>query len=135
METSRPPLMTSDSDLYNSSAGPKTNVSNPNLNNTDDFKGIALEEIVYISIISTIEIPLICLAIYAVYSLIKSNQAAPVFVINLLISDLIQIISDLIQIICMLLFTIPLKWMSIILMRTIFWAGFTGSYFMTCIAA
>ncbi|XP_067377643.1 G-protein coupled receptor 4-like [Channa argus] len=35
--------------------------------------------------------PLCLLAIYSLYSLVQQNQVAPVFVINLLISDLIQI--------------------------------------------
>uniref|UniRef100_A0A673FFP6 G-protein coupled receptors family 1 profile domain-containing protein n=1 Tax=Sinocyclocheilus rhinocerous TaxID=307959 RepID=A0A673FFP6_9TELE len=84
--------------------------------------------IVYISIISCLEIPMIRLAIYAVYSLPKSKQAAPVFVMNLLVSDLIQTV-------CMLPLTIGLNfyWMTAL---AITWlgAGYTGLYFMTCIA-
>uniref|UniRef100_A0A671P297 G-protein coupled receptors family 1 profile domain-containing protein n=1 Tax=Sinocyclocheilus anshuiensis TaxID=1608454 RepID=A0A671P297_9TELE len=80
---------------------------------------------VYILIISSIEIPIICLAIYAVYSLIKLNHSAPVFVINLLAADLIQIV-------CMLLFTSPSVWTISII--TMVWASYTGFYFMTCIA-
>lgn len=75
METSKPPLTTSESHLNNSSAGPKTNASYPNLNNMMAL-AIITEDIVYISFISCTEIPMICLAIYAVYFLIKSNQAA-----------------------------------------------------------
>ncbi|XP_035258943.1 proteinase-activated receptor 2-like [Anguilla anguilla] len=37
-------------------------------------------------------LPAICLASYALYRLIKANHVAPIYVINLLISDLVQII-------------------------------------------
>ncbi|XP_045065631.1 ovarian cancer G-protein coupled receptor 1-like [Coregonus clupeaformis] len=39
----------------------------------------------------SIGLPLICLAIYAMYFLIRADHIAPVYVINLLIADLIQI--------------------------------------------
>ncbi|XP_056121975.1 ovarian cancer G-protein coupled receptor 1-like [Rhinichthys klamathensis goyatoka] len=128
METSKPPLMTSESTLYNSSAGPKTNASNPILNNTDGIKAIKTDDIVYISLISCTEIPMICLAIYAVYFLIKSNQATPVFLINLLISDIILIVSMLLRAIS---FNRIMFYTSLIGMH---WSGFTGAYLMTCIS-
>lgn len=90
LETPGPPLMTSEGKQYSTTAEPKMNASNPSENNTDNFE-LKSGVIIYISVISSIEIPSICLAIYAVYSLIKSKQAAAVFVMNLLISDLIQI--------------------------------------------
>ncbi len=124
METAAPPLVTSDSDFYSTTAELKTNASK---NNTDDYEPLTPGEIVYISIIFSIEIPIICLAIYAVYSLLKSKQAAPVFVINLLAADLIQIVS-------MLLFTIPSRSFRPFSIKVILWAGFMGMYFMTCIA-
>jgi len=60
MKTSKPPLLTSESNLYNSSAGPKTNANNPILNNTDGIIAIKTDDIVYISLISCTEIPMIC---------------------------------------------------------------------------
>ncbi len=61
------------------------------------------------------------------YSLLKSKQAAPVFVMNLLISHLIQIV-------CMLLLTNDFNFYLIIIHITWMWTSFTGMYFMTCIA-
>uniref|UniRef100_A0A672K8R0 G-protein coupled receptors family 1 profile domain-containing protein n=1 Tax=Sinocyclocheilus grahami TaxID=75366 RepID=A0A672K8R0_SINGR len=116
METPRSPFnTTSDSDLYSITA-------EPNYYNRSRMNNYYTEFTVPASIIASIEIPMICLAIYAVYSLIKSKQAAPVFVINLLISDLIQIV-------CTLLLNASLLFSYIII-----WAGSIGLYFMTCIA-
>ncbi|XP_035263070.1 G-protein coupled receptor 4-like [Anguilla anguilla] len=39
-----------------------------------------------------IEIPAICLAAYALYRLVRPGEVAPLYIINLLISDLIQVI-------------------------------------------
>ena len=54
----------------------------------DHFRTIAL--IVH-CLISSVAVPLICFAIYGLHSLVKTNHVAPVFVINLFISDLIQV--------------------------------------------
>lgn len=81
--------MTSESNLYSTTAQPKSDAYNQSMNETDDYVLYVTGDIVYILIISCLEIPMICLSIYAVYSLTKSKQA-PVFVLNLLISDLIQ---------------------------------------------
>ncbi len=79
--------------FFNGTADPKTNASNPNLHKIHSIAAIITREIVFVSIVSRIEISIICLAIYAVYSLIKSKQTAPVFIINLLIPDLMLIFS------------------------------------------
>ncbi|XP_036403251.1 G-protein coupled receptor 4-like [Megalops cyprinoides] len=42
-----------------------------------------------------IEFPVICWAIFALYHLVKNDRVAPVYVINLLISDIIQLIGRL----------------------------------------
>uniref|UniRef100_A0A8C2FFJ5 G-protein coupled receptors family 1 profile domain-containing protein n=1 Tax=Cyprinus carpio TaxID=7962 RepID=A0A8C2FFJ5_CYPCA len=125
METAAPPIVTSDSNLYITTDELKPYASEPSKNYKEDYNQLIKAGTVYISIISSIEIPLICLAIYAVYSLIKLHHSAPVFVINLLASDLIQIV-------CMLLFTSPSMWT--ISLTTMMWTSYTGFYFMTCIA-
>ncbi len=125
METHRSPFSsTSDSDL-NTTAEPSYDAYNRS--NRGYYALLATEDNVYISIILSIEIPMICLAIYAVYSLLKSKQAAPVFVINLLISDFIQIVF-------VPLLNVRINYWEITVVFTIIWASFTGMYFMTCIA-
>ncbi|XP_057206551.1 psychosine receptor-like [Triplophysa rosa] len=105
------------STLYNSSYDLKYNSS---LN----IKYIAA--VVYISIILSIEIPLICAAIYVVFFLTKSGQGAPVFVINLLITDLVQIAC------ASPLFVFERNELYFILPFLVTY--FSGPYFMTCVA-
>ncbi|KAJ8362171.1 hypothetical protein AAFF_G00390960, partial [Aldrovandia affinis] len=48
-----------------------------------------------------IDLPILCWAIFALYHQVKANHVAPVFVINLLISDTFQLIgrpADLIKV-------------------------------------
>lgn len=85
---------------------------------------------IYTLIVSSVELPLICLAVRAVYVLVESRQAAPVFVINLLVSDLIQIVSSL-CIDASLVLHWPLLHFGLYMF---FWAILTNLYFMTCIA-
>ncbi|XP_062285991.1 ovarian cancer G-protein coupled receptor 1-like [Scomber scombrus] len=54
-----------------------------------DFLPFKLKIVYWIIIV--ICIPLIILAIYYLYSLVRDNHVAPIYVINLLISDLIQL--------------------------------------------
>ena len=58
-----------------------------------DFETILL--IVHCLILS-VALPLICVAIHGLHSLLKTNHVAPVYVINLFISDLIQVFAKLI---------------------------------------
>ncbi len=122
-ETPKSPFSsTADSDLYSTTAEPNYDDYNLIMNKSP-LTGV----IVYVSIIFSIEIPMICLAIYAVYSLIKSKRAAPVFVMNLLISDLIQVVSEL-----LLNVRNDYWWNTALITWT--WTSLTGLYFMTCIA-
>ncbi len=73
METHRSPFSsTSDSDLYNTTAEPSYYAYNRS--NIGYYALLATEDIVYISIILSIEIPMICLAIYAVYKWAPSSS-------------------------------------------------------------
>lgn len=105
------------STLYNSSSDINHN-SFLNLKNT--------AEVVYISIILSVEIPLICAAIYFVFFLVKSGQGAPVFLINLLFTDIIQIASAA----TVLVFDIY----ELYVMLSLLVSYFNGVYFMTCVA-
>ncbi|XP_024243946.1 ovarian cancer G-protein coupled receptor 1 [Oncorhynchus tshawytscha] len=73
----------------------------------------------------SIGFPLICLSIYAMYFLIRADHIAPVYVINLLIADLIQI--------CMRPFILSGTWQFIVMLIEFF--GVSASIgFMVCVA-
>ncbi|KAK9980431.1 hypothetical protein ABG768_000039 [Culter alburnus] len=85
----------------------------------------------YFQIISAIEIPLMILTLVALCALIKSQRSAPVFVIHLILSDLIQVI-------CMLMMTS--NWLHevfivrLYLFSAYFYSLIAGVYFMACVA-
>lgn len=54
---------------------------------TDIFSSMALHS----WLILPIALPVVCVAIYGLFSLMKTDHVAPVYVINLLLSDLLQI--------------------------------------------
>ncbi|XP_041635972.1 ovarian cancer G-protein coupled receptor 1-like [Cheilinus undulatus] len=56
----------------------------------EDYKNIFFIKHVVTCIIISIGLPLLLMAIYALYSLVKNGQVAPIYIINLFISDLIQ---------------------------------------------
>ncbi|XP_038579849.1 G-protein coupled receptor 4-like, partial [Micropterus salmoides] len=80
-------------------------------------------------IISAIGLPLTLVAIYALYSMVRSDHVAPIYVINLLITDLIQLC-------CMIVEVVPNvdKKISNIFLY-IYLSGLVASiYFMVCVA-
>ncbi|XDV31517.1 hypothetical protein PO909_002508 [Leuciscus waleckii] len=75
-------------------------------------------------IISSIEILIMILTLFALFALIKSNRSTPVFVIHLILSDLIQIICRLTHRITESEDAYHAYWYSLI----------AGVYFMACVA-
>uniref|UniRef100_A0A3Q1IWP9 G-protein coupled receptors family 1 profile domain-containing protein n=1 Tax=Anabas testudineus TaxID=64144 RepID=A0A3Q1IWP9_ANATE len=89
---------------------------------TDQFKEIRH---VVTWIIISVGIPLTLVAIFAVHSLLRKNHVAPIYVINLLISDLIQLC-------CMIIRETGTAWF---INRCIYFFGLMASVgFMVCIA-
>ncbi|XP_078016935.1 G-protein coupled receptor 4-like [Epinephelus lanceolatus] len=110
-----------------------------NINNISQDKNGSLthdfnEEVGFImkvvtSIIICIGLPLTLVAIYAVHSLVKNDHVAPVYVINLLISDLIQLC-------CMIVWVAQPEGSKIYkIIFIIYYSGLVASVcFMLCIA-
>ncbi|XP_038588722.1 G-protein coupled receptor 4-like [Micropterus salmoides] len=67
-----------------------TDYYNSNFNTTQYYKEVPFIMQVLTYIIIAIGLPLSLMAIYALYYMVQSDQVAPIFVINLLISDLLQ---------------------------------------------
>ncbi|XDV31528.1 hypothetical protein PO909_002519 [Leuciscus waleckii] len=75
-------------------------------------------------IISSIEILIMILTLFALFALIKSNRSTPVFVIHLILSDLIQII-------CRLTESFTGSWEAF---NAYMYSLIAGVYFMACVA-
>ncbi|KAK9979000.1 hypothetical protein ABG768_012449 [Culter alburnus] len=100
------------------------------------YMKLVFAESLFVWIISVIEIPVMILTLVALCALIKSQRSAPVFVIHLILSDLIQII-------CMLMMTIKRtpalqelfnEIKLYIMVSAYFYSLIAGLYFMACVA-
>ncbi|XP_041646140.1 ovarian cancer G-protein coupled receptor 1-like [Cheilinus undulatus] len=60
-------------------------------NNEDPFQAEDYTMHVVTCIIIAVSLPLVLVAIYALYSLVRNDHVAPIYIINLLISDLMQL--------------------------------------------
>ncbi|XP_067307609.1 G-protein coupled receptor 4 [Pseudorasbora parva] len=81
--------------INGSTGGNKYNESTPEKTEMWEFFSKVDLAKSYVWIISVIEIPIMILTVLALCVLLKSHRSAPVFVIHLILSDLIQIISML----------------------------------------
>ncbi|XP_038586193.1 G-protein coupled receptor 4-like [Micropterus salmoides] len=81
------------------------------------------------SLIAAVGLPLTLVAIYALYSMVRSDHVAPIYLINLLISDLIQFC-------CMIVQVVPNvdEKISEIFSHIYISALFASVYFMVCVA-
>nr|XP_055051496.1 C-C chemokine receptor type 4-like [Misgurnus anguillicaudatus] len=135
METLGSSLLEFNGTRHNGSTDFTSNTSDLSKNITENFLDQLYTNFVYTSVITSIELPMICLAIRAIYYL-KSGRVAPVFVINLLISDLLQIVCSFFIDISIFLnwsFSNGVKVAQIALYMW-FCGILTNLYFMTCIA-
>ncbi|XP_027131690.1 G-protein coupled receptor 4-like [Larimichthys crocea] len=98
-------------------------------NNTYDYdeKPVFITDVVTYIIVG-VGLPLTLVAIYALYSQVRNGQVAPIYVINLLISDIIQFC-------CMIAWNAPAEVLNSKIVNTIYdFCLLTSVGFMVCVA-
>ncbi|XP_051236599.1 G-protein coupled receptor 4-like isoform X1 [Dicentrarchus labrax] len=83
--------------INNSSLANSYNCSNIT-SNSDDNNNAVFIKFVMTCIIICISLPLTLVAIYTLYSQVRNDHIAPIYVINLLISDLIQLVCLIVRV-------------------------------------
>ncbi|XP_041804056.1 G-protein coupled receptor 4-like [Chelmon rostratus] len=93
------------------------------------YKKVQYVKYVVTCIIICIGLPLTLVAIYAVYSLVRNDHVAPIYIINLLISDVIQLC-------CMIIWVAPIQEGGIFkIFYYFYYFGVSASVcFMVCVA-
>ncbi|XP_038588823.1 mas-related G-protein coupled receptor member A6-like [Micropterus salmoides] len=97
--------------------------------NCQDYRNLSFILYVVTYTISAIGLPLTLVAIYALYSMVRSDHVAPIYVINLLITDLIQFCCMIVEV------AKPEDWrIRYIFMSIYISALFASVGFMVCIS-
>ncbi|XP_034722443.1 G-protein coupled receptor 4-like [Etheostoma cragini] len=123
-------ILPGSSDYTNSTFS--SNYTNRNLGYSDDTKAGFISDVVTYIIIC-IGLPLTLVAIYALYSEVRNDHVVPIYVINLLVSDLIQLCCMICDVICDAVK--PCSLMTYIIYISIYdYSMMTSVGFMMCIA-
>ncbi|XP_038587740.1 G-protein coupled receptor 4-like [Micropterus salmoides] len=116
-------------DDYNNNSNIYINYNEYNFENYEYYDKIVFIMNVVTCIIIAIGFPLTLVAIYALYSLVRSDHVAPIYVINLLFTDLIQLCCMIVQV------KQPEDWTILFISFSIYYfVQIASVYFMVCVS-